>query len=267
MQHYRHDQAHLRAKSARTKFFYYTLALLFLIFLSTYLAGDLRSFNFESLLGVFNRLSPKTLASDAGFTVLRVFAAYFVGLTLTLVFLFFIAQSKAVENFLVSIFDILQGVPVLAFFPLMIVVFARLNLPEIAALIVLVISSFWSVLFGAIGGYNQIPQDILDAARIFNGSRTRIFFRVILPAIVPSLVTGSIICFGQSWNVIIISEYINYGNISMRLHGLGNLLSSSSGNDNGVFIVALLSLVIIIFTLDRFLWAPLLNYSEKYKFQ
>ncbi len=267
MQHYRHDQAHLRAKSARTKFFYYALVVLFLIAISSYIAGPSNTFNPRTLTDVFNRLSPKTLVAYSLFTVLRVFAAYFVGLIITLIFLFMIAQSKKLENFLVTIFDILQGVPVLAFFPLMIVVFARLNLPEIAALIVLVLASFWSVLFGAIGGYNQIPQDILDAAKIFNGSRIRTFFKVILPAIVPSLVTGSIICFGQSWNVIIISEYINYGTMSMRLPGLGNLLSSSSGNDNGIFIVALLALVIIIFTLDRFLWAPLLKYSEKYKFQ
>ncbi|GAC1412582.1 MAG: hypothetical protein NVSMB66_1950 [Candidatus Doudnabacteria bacterium] len=165
------------------------------------------------------------------------------------------------------IFDILQSVPILAFFPLIIVIFAKFNLPEVAAQVVLIIASFWAVLFGAIGGWHQIPQDILDAAKIYNARGLKLFYKVVLPAIFPALITGSILTFGQSWNVIIISEYINYGDIQIRLPGLGSLLSSSAGKDSGVFIASLIFLVLMIFLIDRLVWYRLVEYAKKYKFE
>ncbi len=249
------------------RFFYYLLVVVILILISNYLASGFQSFYAKDVLSVFQRISPTRLALYSLYTLARAVLAYFIGLVMTVLILFVIVRHKKLENALIPVFDILQSVPVLAFFPLIIIAFASLHLPELSAQIVLIVAMFWSVLFGAIGGYHQIPQDILDAAQIYNASRIKLFTKVVLPAIFPYLVTGTIISFGAGWNVIIISEYINYGTTSIRLPGLGNLLSSSAGRDNGIFIAALLCLVAIIFIIDRFIWRKLLQYSEKFKFE
>jgi NitT/TauT family transport system permease protein len=267
MQTFRHEQRHLNKKPFHKRILYYILAIVILISISTLLATNFHSVYPHSLVYFYQRISVAQIMLYGLYTLLRVVTAYLIGLFMTMVFLFLIIKFGKIENFIMPIFDILQSVPVLAFFPLIIVTFANLHLPELAAQIVLIVACFWSVFFGAIGGYHQIPQDILDAAKIYNARSMSLFFKVILPAIFPALVTGSILSFGASWNVIIISEYINYGNISIRLPGLGNLLSSSAGRDTGVFIAALLFLVIIIFALDRLLWHPLTQYAQKYKFE
>ncbi|MDB4940169.1 MAG: putative transporter permease protein [Candidatus Doudnabacteria bacterium] len=265
--HFRHEQHHLNKKPLHKKVLYYLLAIMIIIAISTLLATNFQSVYPQTLIDFYQRISVVQILLYGLFTLTRVTIAYTIGLFMTMIFLFLIIKFRRIENFIMPVFDILQSVPVLAFFPLIIVTFANLHMPELAAQIVLIVACFWSVFFGAIGGFHQIPQDILDAAKIYNAKGPKLFFKVILPAIFPALVTGSILSFGASWNVIIISEYINYGNISIRLPGLGNLLSSSAGRDTGVFIASLLMLVIIIFTLDRLVWHPLTEHSQKYKFE
>lgn len=221
----------------------------------------------ESIFTVFSRISPWTLLLYGLYTVLRLLTSYIFVVIVTFIILLLLLSNKKLENFLLPIFDVLQSVPVLAFFPLIIVVFARLQLPELAAQIVLLVAMLWSLLFAAIGGMHQIPMDILDASRIYGGKGWNKFTKVILPAIFPNLVTGSELSFGAGWNVIIISEYINYGNVQIHLPGLGSLLSSSAASDAGIFVASLLLMIIIITINNRVVWHRLTMYSEKFKFE
>ena len=67
--------------------------------------------------------------------------------------------------------------------------------------------------------------------------------------------------------MIIISEYINYGNIQISLPGLGNLLSVSAGYNIGLFVASLLVLVALILIVDRLVWHRLTEYGERFKFE
>lgn len=216
---------------------------------------------------IFQRVSIIQLLLFTLYTLLRLLASYILVLVVTFMTLIAFLSHRKLEYFLLPVFDILQSVPVLAFFPLIIIVFAQLHLPELAAQIVLITAMLWPVLFGAIGGVNQIPEDILDAAQIYGANGWKKFRYVIFPAIFPALVTGSIISIGSGWNVIIISEYINYGNIQIRLPGLGNLISSTAGKDTGVFILSIVTLVLTIIVINRLVWHRLLAYAEKFKFE
>ncbi len=267
MRHYRHEQRHLNKKPLHKKLLYYILALAIIIAFATWLQTGFQSIIPQRLFDFYQRVSFNQILLYGAYTLARILTAYLISVLLTMFFLWAILKFKRLENLIMPIFDILQSVPVLAFFPLIIVAFASLHLPEVAAQVVLIVAAFWSILFGAIGGLHQIPQDILDAAAIYNAKGFRFFFKVILPAIFPALVTGSILSFGAAWNVIIISEYINYGSIEIRLPGLGNLLSSSAGRDAGVFNASLLVLVIIIFIPDRLVWHRLVEFSERFKFE
>ncbi len=264
---YRYKEHHLRKSNPAHKVLFYVMSLAVLLVLVSLLASGFKSFFIKDIIHVFRRIGPGELLLYSLYTFLRLFIAYIASLAFTLVFLLAILAHKKIENLLVPIFDILQSVPVLAFFPLIIIAFAKLHLPELAAQIVLFVAMLWAVLFGALGGIHQIPEDILEAAAIYGGRGWRQFTKIIFPAIFPNLVIGSILSWGAGWNVIIISEYINYGNFQVRLPGLGNLLSSSASSDAGVFMVSLLMLILIITAMDRLIWRRLTEYSEKFKFE
>jgi N,N'-diacetylchitobiose transport system permease protein len=48
-----------------------------------------------------------------------------------------------------------------------------------------------------------IPRDLEEAAMVDGDSRTRAFFRILLPLVAPGLVATSIFCFIQAWNEFI----------------------------------------------------------------
>jgi NitT/TauT family transport system permease protein len=268
---YRHHihQNFLNSKRFHERVLFYIIGIAAVVVLAFVLFGTFNNPNpiIHSITTVFQRISFGRLLLYGLFTFSRLVVSFIVALAITGVALLFIVGSRRLENFLLPIFDVLQSVPVLAFFPLIIVVFARLHLPELAAQIVLFVAMLWSVLFAAIGGMHQIPQDILDASRIYGGTGFKKFTKVIVPAIFPNLVTGSQLSFGAGWNVIIISEYINYGTVQIHLPGLGSLLSTSAATDPGIFVAALVLMILIIAVLNRSVWHRLVNYSEKFKFE
>ncbi len=266
---YRIHQQFLHKLRFQKRLFYYLLSFAVVFAIAVILFGALHNPNpiAQSILTVLHRITLHTLLLDGLFTLLRLVISFALALAVTGATLLLLLWSRRLENFLLPIFDVLQSVPVLAFFPLIIVVFAGLHLPELAAQIVLFVAMLWSVLFAAIGGMHQIPQDILDASRIYGGKGWKKFTRVILPAIFPNVVTGSQLSFGAGWNVIIISEYINYGTVKIHLPGLGSLLSSSAATDAGIFVMSLLLMILIITVLNRIVWHRLVVYSEKFKFE
>ena len=264
---YRYHQKHLYKHSIPRRILFYLLSFLILIITIELISSGFHPQIASEWHAIFYQVPLTTVLVDGLFSFTRLLIAYIAVVIVTFFALVIINSHSNIENFLVPIFDILQSVPVLAFFPLIIIAFARLHLPELAAQIVLFVAMLWPLLFGAIGGLHQIPEEILEAASVYQATGIKKFTKIIIPGIVPNIVTGSILSWGSAWNVIIISEFINYGTIHIRLPGLGNLLSSSAGNNNGTFIVSLIILVLIITIVNRVVWNPLLNFSERFKFE
>jgi len=264
---YRYKQHHLLNANVPKRVAFWVITAFILIVAVTLIDTQFHTAVPAGISTVFQRVTPGQLIWDSLLTLARLTIAYFIGLIATSLILLLISIHHRVENAILPILDILQSIPVLAFFPLIIIAFADLQMPELSAQIVLVMAMTWSVMFGAIGGLHQIPEDIMEAAQIYGAKGWRKFSKIVLPAILPNLITGSMLSFGAGWNVIIISEYINYGKVSIRLLGLGSLLSSSAGNDTGIFIVSLLMLVLIITLINRLVWHRLIEYSEKFKFE
>jgi NitT/TauT family transport system permease protein len=91
---------------------------------------------------------------------------------------------------------------------------------------------------------------------------------IILPAIFPAVVAGSIQAIGGGWNATIISEYIVYKSdvYAPDGGGLGWLLNIGTAEGNSFIILcAVLSMVIIIIGTDKLVWARALKQAEKYK--
>ncbi|MEK7075263.1 MAG: ABC transporter permease subunit [Patescibacteria group bacterium] len=175
---FRHTKYHLRKHTFGGRVFFYILSFLIIATLAIYLESGFKTIDLSKFFLIFKDVSITQLLLYSGYTFLRLCAAYFVSLFLALLAVFVVTRHKKVENFLVPIFDILQSVPVLAFFPLIIVVFAQLHLAELAAQLVLVIAMFWSILFGALGGLHLIPEEIFDAARVYNAKGIQMFLKL-----------------------------------------------------------------------------------------
>lgn len=210
-----------------------------------------------------------TMASLA--TLSRLTIAYVLALFFAIPLALAVVRTPRIEEVLLPFIDILQSIPVLAFFPVIVLVFISLGLYEAAAVFVLFITMLWSIVFNVIGGLATVPVDINAAAFVFGAKGVKKLVYVTLPAVFPFVVTGSLLAWAAGWNISIVAEalhtYIPNGTAAQDLFGLGSLLVSASYQGKStVFIGGLLIMIVIIATMNFFVWQKLLRLAERFKF-
>jgi NitT/TauT family transport system permease protein len=127
----------------------------------------------------------------------------------------------------------------------------------------------WYLLFNLLAGASQIPEELKEFARAYRLSRWETWRKLDVPALVPSIVTGSITAWGGGWNALILSEYFVYRGHTYKVLGLGALLDTATyetGN-NLMILLSLLSMVVVVVSLNRLVWRRLYNVAtERYRF-
>ena len=266
--HFHHHSSFISLTTIKRHYFSLLIALVFLILV---------------FLGIFRFISPlelKTVPESLSFSMLfwaviatlnRLFVAYVLAIIFAIPLALLAVAKPRLEVFLLPFFDILQSVPVLAFFPLIVLVFVKVQFFEGAAIFVLFVAMLWNLVFSIIAGLKTIPADIHDAAFVFHARGWKKLFYVVLPAIFPYLVTGSLLAWAQGWNIIIVAEvlhnYIPNNLPSQDLEGLGSLLvNAGTNNQNDIFLAGIIVLVVLIATINYFVWQKLLKRAERYKF-
>ncbi|MBI3632649.1 MAG: ABC transporter permease subunit [Candidatus Vogelbacteria bacterium] len=206
-----------------------------------------------------------------GSTMARLASAYCLSVVIALPLAFIIYFSPTAERFLLPLYDIVESVPTLAFFPAIVIFFVKYNFVNGAAIFIIFLSMLWNIVFTVVGGLTGIPNDVKAAAHVFRVKGLSEIRYLLLPAIVPQLVTGSILAWAQGWNIIIVAEvlhtYLPAGIVGGDLFGIGSMLvnASSSGQGN-IFFAAIVAMIVTIAFLNFFVWQKLLQYAEHYKF-
>jgi NitT/TauT family transport system permease protein len=213
-----------------------------------------------------------TLALATSATFARLFIAYVISVVVAVPLAIFITWKPSLETIFLPIFDILESIPILAFFPVVILIFFRFNFLNGAAIFIIFLGMVWNILFTVVGGLKVIPRDIIDAAHVFKINGFSYFTKVLLPAIVPELVTGSILAVAQGWNIIIVAEvmhvYLPGGTASSDLFGIGSVLVHASGSGQTmVFMTAIGMMVLTIAAFNFLVWQKLLHYAQRYRFE
>jgi NitT/TauT family transport system permease protein len=205
-------------------------------------------------------------------TFARLWVAYLIALCVAVPLALLVTHSSFAERLFLPFFDIMQSLPVLAFFPVIIVFFVHWGLYESAAVFVLVVTMLWSIVFSLVGGLHAIPQDIQFVGHIFDLKRFAYIQKILLPAAVPYLITGSLLAWASGWNIVIVAEvlhtYLPGSTPSSDLFGIGSLLvnAAASGQEK-TFLMAVFVLIIAIAILNLCVWQRLLHYAEKFKFE
>jgi NitT/TauT family transport system permease protein len=218
---------------------------IFLLLLATFLATGalLLPLSYTTHFGV--------LLIALGSSLLRLFIAYVLSMLIGVPLGVIAESNRKVESFLLPIYDVLESVPVIAFFPVIILFFVRSNFLEGAAIFMLFFSMIWSIVFNTIGGLKVIPKEVKAVGQVFGLSRWARFTKITIPALFPPLVTGSILALAAGWNIVIVAE---------ALH------AASSGNTSGL-LAAMALLIFVIAVINLFIWQPLLGRAERYKFE
>lgn len=127
--------------------------------------------------------------------------AQLVGIPLGLM----MAMHRASFDTVFPIVEILRPIPPVAWIPISIIFWPT---RELSVLFIVFLGAFWIVLLNTIGGASNIDQNYKRAALSLGSSQRDLFQRIILPATVPSIITGMSVGIGIAWEMVVAAEMV-----------------------------------------------------------
>ncbi len=77
---------------------------------------------------------------------------------------------------------------------------------QFSMVFIILIGAFFPILISTIQGVKSIPQILLESARTLGAKNLSLLYKVIVPAILPSIVTGLRIGLGVGWMCLVAAE-------------------------------------------------------------
>lgn len=136
---------------------------------------------------------------------------------------------------------ILQSIPSIAWVPLFLIMMGFGNMPMI---VVIALSAFFPAALSVMNATESVLQVHVSAARVMGASRWDMLRRVYLPAVMPELITGAQLAFGNAWRALISAEMlIGFG------QGLGRSLAYAGETADMVGVMANILTIAVLATL------------------
>ena len=121
---------------------------------------------------------------------------------------FIIGRFKFMGAMFNPIISLLKPVSPLAWLPIGLLVFKAANPAAIWAIF---ICSIWPMIVNTAVGVQRVPQDYMNVARVLNLSEWKIFSKILLPSVLPYMLTGVRLAIGTAWLVIVAAEMLTGG--------------------------------------------------------
>jgi NitT/TauT family transport system permease protein len=227
--------------------FYLALFALWEVLTSVHVAPD---YLFPSPIQVVRRLielaQDNYLWPSIKTTLLRMVFGFVMAATIGLVIGIAMGTSWVVNRMLKSLFLGLQMLPTAAWVPLSLLIF---GLSDKGFYFVIIMSSTSAIAIATADGILNIPPIYLRAARTLGTPPWAMYGRVIVPASLPSIVTGLKLGWTLGWHGAVSAELIK------STIGLGFLLYMGRELNDASQVIAIMLLTIVFgLCLDRFLF-------------
>ena len=187
------------------------------------------------------------------FSSLRLFVAFLIATMLAWVLVVVLVRGKMADPAL-AFFDVMQSVPTFAILPLAVHFFGA---GEIIIILFLVLTIVWTIIFSIVSALKQAErswQEAIVVTKIKGFNYVRYY---LLPLTAPGIVTGAIIGLGDGWEALVGTELL----LQVKV-GLGPFFGSFSQNPTQTLLGVLVFLS-VVYTINKFVWLPLLEKSHE----
>jgi NitT/TauT family transport system permease protein len=220
-------------------------------------------------------LSVRALPLYAFYSVVRIAIAYLLSLIFAVSYGYTAAYNPRVETWMIAVLDIFQSIPVLSFLPgVMLAMMAlvpghQLGI-EMGSILLIFTGQVWNMAFSFYSSLKSIPQEMIEASRVYRYSAWQRFWQLEMPFATIGLIWNSIVSVAGGWFFLITCEMFPLGERKFRLPGLGSYLqtaASAAPVNLHALLWGLAVLVFIIVAADQLIWRPLIVWSDKFKFE
>lgn len=113
--------------------------------------------------------------------------------------------NRTLEALTVPIIHMLQLVPGLAWIPVALLLF---GIGERATVFMIAVTAFAPIAMNVLSGVKRVDGTYVRAGRMLGAGGADLFLRVLVPASLPSILTGLRIGLGNSWRVLVAAEMV-----------------------------------------------------------
>jgi NitT/TauT family transport system permease protein len=180
--------------------------------------------------------------TDISISMQRALIGFGLAVLLAVPLGFAMGWSKSIEEYTDGLLQLLRQSSSLSLFPVFILF---LGIGETSKIAIIAWACFWPILLSTISGVKDIEPLLIKMARTLNmGSGFNLFFKVVLPATIPSIMTGIRLSASVAIIVLVAAEMIGSSS------GLGYMIMSAEYNFAlpkmyaGILILAVLGFLI-----------------------
>jgi NitT/TauT family transport system permease protein len=141
-------------------------------------------------------------------SVFRVMSGFIAAMVVGIPFGLALAVSRTAYGIAFPTFEMLRPIPPLAWVPASIIFWPT---QELSITFVTFLGAFYTIVINVLGGARSIDVRYFQSAQSMGSSSWDIFRRVILPGTLPSIVVGSAVGMGITWEVVVAAEMISGG--------------------------------------------------------
>ncbi len=128
---------------------------------------------------------------------------------------FAMQKSQKVERFLGPVLNFFQGIPALSWVVFAIIWFKHI---ESRILFIMVVTALPAFSFQILGALRAMSKDLFEMVLSFRPSRSKMFSAMILPSILPDILTAWRVNLGNASRVVVVAELVGAtGGVGYRL--------------------------------------------------
>ncbi|MGN7357158.1 ABC transporter permease [Paenibacillus sp. SAF-054] len=240
-------QAHLkRQKKQRAQVFSVQMALLLLFFACWELAGrlkwiDVLLFSYPSK--VFSQIGKDIVSGELwghlGITVGETAAGFVLGTLFGTLLAVLIWWSPFLSKVLDPYMVVFNSMPKVALGPIFIVMFGAgfLSITVTTLSITVIVTTL--VVYNS---FCEVDTNLIKVVRVFGGTRTQVFRKVILPASFPTIISTLKVNVGMAWVGVIVGEFL------VAKNGLGYLIIYGFQVFNFTLVMSSLLIIAVVAT-------------------
>lgn len=195
------------------------------------------------------------------FSTSRIVITLIINLIMSLIVLLPLSKNTSLALKTHDLFNLLASFPADLIYGVLMIYAKRYWVSkEVIGIILLVVSSWWYLIFNLISGIKNNSnlswlslKEISYKIGFFNTYR-----KVIIPMLLPNLIVGLILSSGASWNAIVISEMLTWQENNFYLYGIGSFLMKHNHDPVATF-VGIFFMGSIIAAANNYIWQPLLK--------
>ena len=120
----------------------------------------------------------------------------------------FLGWKRALKDWVFPTFEILRPIPPLAWIPLAVIIFATV---EQSIYFIIWTGAFFPIVLNTMLGVTTIPQHFKRSSLSLGVNERQMLRHVVIPAAMPSILTGMTLGMGITWNQLVAAEMLAGG--------------------------------------------------------